>query len=1821
MKSVSISTILLLVLFGASQIFSQWQSKLPGNNASLNAADRKYNLKEISKAFNDYWAGKDIKGGYYFENGERKKATGWKQFKREEWFWEQRVNPLTGEFPSTTSSIEFERSSSRLRKSSGIISNANWTNLGTNSSDGGYAGIGRVNCIAFHPTDVNTFWVGAPSGGIWKTADGGSSWTCVNNTMATLGVSNIAIPSDFAISNTIYITTGDRDGGSLWTLGSGMAADNNSIGVYKSTDGGSSWNATGLNYLSSASKLVYRLLVHPTNTQILLAATTNGIYKSTDGGTTWTQKNANKLVDMEFKPGDPTIVYASSLNFGDGYIFRSTNTGDSWSFSKIATGGRRCEIAVTPDDPAVVYLLAANDKGGVLDVFKSTNSGTSFSKINNNSATQPGMLGYYTDAAGDSTGQGSYDWCIAASPSDANVVYIGGITTWKSVDGGVTWTAINNWTSSNVYNKSHVAVVHADKHALEFQNSSTLYEGNDGGVYKTIDGGTTWTDLSDGLVISQLYRLGLSKTNSNLVITGLQDNGTKLYSSGTWSDVKGGDGMECIIDHTDPTYMYATYIEGQISRSVNTGVSFPTDISANIPGGKPDGAWVTPYIIDPTNSQTLYAGYDQIWKTTDRGNTWASISSVLSATDKLRAIAIAPTATDVIYTSDKTHIWKTIDATVVSPTWTDITGTLPVATSSITYLAIKANDPNTVWVTFGGFASGNKIFETTDGGTTWTNISGALPNLPVMSVVQNVRNSASHLFIGTDVGVYEKMPGQDWALFNSGLPNVVVTELEIFYGASQSQDRLRAATFGRGLWETPLESTAAKFIVTSSNYSPVAGSAITITAQLADASNNPVLESGRTVTWSKSNVNGSFSSVNSLTNASGIATVTFTTHTLASTNATVTGNDGIVNGTSPVITTVAGAASKYIVTSSSYNPNAGNNVTLTAQLADINNNPVSTSGLTVTWSKSDANGAFSNASSITNASGIATITLTTHTISGTVTTVTANDGTLSGTSSTITTVAGAATKYIVTSSNYSPVAGSAVSITAQLADVNNNPVLTSGVTVNWTKSDANGAFSSATSVINASGIATVTYTTHTIGGTATTVTANDGTLSGTSSTITTTGGVVNPIVITLLNPANNSTGVSLAPLFSWSGSGSGVPVYAITIASDSLFTNVNYGPVTVSSPYQLPDINALSNSTIYYWRITATLPGPVVSSVKSKFSTIQSTAPLLVSPAQGSPIIGSLINFVWTLPVAGLQYSVELDNDANFSSQIPGFPTAQSSSNYFGFSYNSSILAAGTYYWRVKACNSSGVLVSISSAGRFTISGPPTAIPSYPINLATVYTSSPTIYWYLNNYLYNGTVYYRIRYGTSSGVYSNTTTFTTYNYFTLSDLTIGSNYYYVIDASSSPDFVSFNTSVEGDFVVFYSSVSNIPIYKSYPAYWIYVYTLSPTLYWYLGLYIPGVMFDVQVDNSSNVFPSPEINVTNIPSYYFTTDALTAGTTYWWRVRISGSSTWTGYESFTIHPNAASYLYYPSAVIPRLDSHAGGSVVENQNFSVSWLANSSSQLEYKVIYSSDPTLNNGVLQNTTTTKGGSSAWLTPNNYQLSGLSPGVTYYWQVRSRLASDQNAVSNYSAVGQFTVSPGSAPTVALPINPIVGSTINSNAANLSWIIPAKSSSTLVYDLELSKNKDMTSAMLISNLDQSNYKVTNLLSNQRYYWRVRSKTNTGLISDYSYKGEFNTGSATDGGEKLLLPTQFELAQNYPNPFNPSTVISFSITQNSFVSLKVFDILGREVKTLVGKEMSAGNYSVNWEGDDNIGNLVTTGTYIYRITAGNFVSSKKMILVK
>ncbi len=805
-KKITLTLIFTLIF---SFTFSQsWLKFLPENTKKENLT-----LKDYQKAFNQYWDEYNVdKAWYTDENGNKQKALGWKQFKRWEHFWEPRVHPISGKFPELLPAQVFNNYISENGKYP-INKSCNWTNLGTNSSTGGYAGIGRINVIAFHPTDDNTFWIGAPSGGLWQTTDGGSNWTVLTDNNDVLGVSSIIIPSDYASSNTIYIGTGDRD-----------HFDDHSVGVLKSTDGGSTWNTTGLSFDLSNSQCVNKMLLDPDDDQKIYAATTEGFYITTDGAENWDKYDVTNFVDIEFCPNDKNIIYGVTFS---GQFFKSTDGGQNWTMNFSTGAGARLEMAVTADNANIVYIVAANSNNGLHGIYKSTDKGNNFNLVFNDY----NLLGW-SETGNDSGGQGWYDLSLAADPNNENIVYCGGVNTWMSDDGGSTWQLNNHW-----YGGGGVQAVHADKHYLEYRhNTSTLFECNDGGVYITTDG-VNWTDLTNGMVISQIYRLGVAQSTSSETINGLQDNGTKVQAEDQWYDVIGGDGMECLIDYTDKNVQYGSLYYGDIRRTTNHWNS-SMSISENIPGGA-NGNWITPYIIHPTDPNTLFIGFDKLWKTTDQGYTFDKIGSFGSKLDNL---AICQTDPDYIYAGTHSFIKKTDDG---GENWTDITSGLPISSSNIRYITVKHNDPNTIWVALSGY-NNNGVYESNNGGNTWNNISDGLPEIPVNCVIQNkLESSQKQLYAATDYGVYLKNGNNDWTLYSTNLPNVEVSELEIYYDMDNPENsRLRASTYGRGLWESPLD--------LSGNYAPLVSSqeATDLTATSAVLNGNISNDFGCNVTES-----------------------------------------------------------------------------------------------------------------------------------------------------------------------------------------------------------------------------------------------------------------------------------------------------------------------------------------------------------------------------------------------------------------------------------------------------------------------------------------------------------------------------------------------------------------------------------------------------------------------------------------------------------------------------------------------------------------------------------------------------------------------------------------------------------------------------------------------------------------------------------------------------------------------------------------------------------------------------------------------------------
>ncbi len=800
-KILLITSVILLTLNSFSQT---WQDLLPQDKKEAGTLT----FFDIQTAFNEYWKPYNVKDGYVYENGTKRKAGGWKVYKRWEYFWDNRVNKITGDFPKTNAYSEYKKyvaENPEFYENKNSI-NGDWENMGITESEGGYSGLGRFNVIEFHPTNENIFWAGSPSGGLWQTSDGGNSWIPLTDNNQVLGVSDIAIPNDFETSNTMYILTGDRDEGSMSSLG-GASNDNHSIGILKSTDAGNSWQATGLNYDVTEEALLKRLLIHPTNPEILYCASTNGIFKTTNSGDNWNLIKEGKFFDLEFKPQDEdNTLYASSKD----EIFRTTDAGENWEqiYSTPITT-IRTDISVTPANPNIIYAISAGSSQGFGGLYKSDDGGNTFEIAFEANVEGHNITGYYIDGIYDTwNGQALYDMALAISPTNANELWVGGINAWKSTDGGYNWECKTHWWGDGGH-----TTVHADVHYMKYQNENTLFEVNDGGIYKVTDNGDTWIDITNGTAVSQIYRL--SGNVENNVMAGLQDNGTKSLINEEWIDANDGDGMECIVDYNNTATQYSTVFYGRLYRTDDNWETEPIYLTGDVYGHY-GGYWVTPYVIDPNDNNTLYVGVDRIFKTTNKGDDWTELSGV-STSSKLRSMATCKANSQVLYVADNSNIWKTTDG---GENWEQITNNLSSIQSSLTYIAINQNNPDIAWTTFGSYY-GNQIYQTINGGASWENISDGLPNLPAMTIVHNKLNTTeTEIYAGTDRGVYVKIGNKTWIPFMNNFPNVVVSELEIYYDETTHENsRLRAATFGRGVWQSDLYDYNADMIYLSSTSS------------------------------------------------------------------------------------------------------------------------------------------------------------------------------------------------------------------------------------------------------------------------------------------------------------------------------------------------------------------------------------------------------------------------------------------------------------------------------------------------------------------------------------------------------------------------------------------------------------------------------------------------------------------------------------------------------------------------------------------------------------------------------------------------------------------------------------------------------------------------------------------------------------------------------------------------------------------------------------------------------------------------------------------
>lgn len=651
---------------------------------------------------------------------------------------------------------------------------------------------GRISDIEIPIDAADTYYVGAASGGIFKTTDAGANWTPIFDEQEMLSIGDMEISKNN--TSLIWVGTGEVNAG-----GGSLAYDGN--GMYKSTDAGVTWEAKGLPNVGSISKVV----IDPNDDNIVFAGAmgplfrkdnNRGVYRSTDGGTTWEQRllvsDSTGIIDMAIHPNNGDVVYAASWErirrpnnrqYGGetSRIYRSLDGGDNWSelTNGLPSGANdkgRISIDISQSNPNVLYAFYTDKIGNIEGTFKSINGGDFWTQVNSiNTGT-------------------SYHWWfggIFIDPTDENIVYNSGFVMEKSIDGGNTWS-------------DTFAGAHVDQHAVAFNASVTneVLIGNDGGLYKSSNNGNTFTKINN-LPITQFYRFHVDAQNIDKVYGGSQDNSTIRTTTGglsNWNVIYGGDGFQPLVDPTNTNVIYALSQRGNLGKSTNDGASFSNAL--NGVSGSDTNNWDTPIAFDPVNPDIVYYGTNRLYQSTNAAGNWSAISPDLSngphdgnlAFGSLTSISVSPINSNVITVgTDDGNVWITQNE---GGSWTKVSDALP--NYWVTKVLASKEDVNTVYVTFSGYRFGvdeGHVYKSSDNGANWTNISTTLPDIPVNDIEQD---SYGNLFVGTDIGVLASNDeGLTWGVLGTNLPSVVVNDLYIH----EASEMMFAGTYGRSSYK------------------------------------------------------------------------------------------------------------------------------------------------------------------------------------------------------------------------------------------------------------------------------------------------------------------------------------------------------------------------------------------------------------------------------------------------------------------------------------------------------------------------------------------------------------------------------------------------------------------------------------------------------------------------------------------------------------------------------------------------------------------------------------------------------------------------------------------------------------------------------------------------------------------------------------------------------------------------------------------------------------------------------------------------------------
>ncbi len=672
---------------------------------------------------------------------------------------------------------------------------------------------GRLNAIAVHPTAPHIILIGASTGGIWRSTDGGANFVPVTDTHVDLAVGSIA----FAKSNpsVVYAGMGDLDNGYFGT------------GVLKSTDAGATWARVSNTSLPSLGTTA-EIEVDPTNhnrvyilqatytsttsyndpTQTTNSLFRNGFFLSEDGGVSWRRTLAGRPRDIAIHPANPQILYAGmtlvdalgAIPAGPAGIYKSLDGGASWLpipvFTAVAGASTSdVRIAVTPAAPDCLYVISGTRTAVRVDI-----------------SENGGLLWTNKSAAGIDPGQFGYNSYLYVDPSDANTIYVGTRDIYKSTNGGDTWNSLTkNFTGANFAYSPFGSNTHPDQHAFAFapNNPNTIYAGNDGGISKSMDGGATFTSLNASLTLTQFVGISMHPTNPNISFGGTQDNGTqrRIVGTNTWREFSSGDGGRSIVNAANPSMVFTTYIYGRVNRFTDDGLTFGGTIANNSTFGEPDTnqriAFYPPMVGNGVDS-TIYFGTWRLFTCTtcDAAPNWTATADTTDLTkgtpDVLSAIGVErKAAAQVIYTgSARGRVMVSQDG---GQNWTDRTAGLP--DRFVESITVNPSNAAEAFITFGGFGTGH-VFRTTNFGATWTNIGGtpgqptAIPNVPVSAFLIDPTTPTT-FYAGSDIGVFRSTDnGATWATFNNGMLPAVVTGF-----ATSAGGVIQLSTYGRGAYE------------------------------------------------------------------------------------------------------------------------------------------------------------------------------------------------------------------------------------------------------------------------------------------------------------------------------------------------------------------------------------------------------------------------------------------------------------------------------------------------------------------------------------------------------------------------------------------------------------------------------------------------------------------------------------------------------------------------------------------------------------------------------------------------------------------------------------------------------------------------------------------------------------------------------------------------------------------------------------------------------------------------------------------------------------